>query len=179
MIDLTLKVTTPSKPYIEAIGGEEFARITKETQMLYDNTCQCCGWKPLEEEGENESQFEYKKKHLVLHIEDFNESKPEDTKVTLLCRSCYIINHIDLGVSHGFVKFVNSRFTQRDLNRISWSDVSRDQIVGNNREKAESDRAFIELKRDPLEILNEIREDHESSHLSMVKVVFTNKFLQK
>ena len=179
MIDLTLKVTTPSNAYRKAIGAEEFARVTKETNMLYDNTCQCCGWKPLEEEGEDESQFEYKKKHLILHVEEFNEANPLDSKVTLLCRSCYVINHIDLGINEGFVKLVNSRFTQRDLIRISWSDASRDNIVNHNREQAKKDRAYIELKRDPLEILEEIKEDHESSHLQMLKVVFTDKFLKK
>ena len=179
MVDLTLKVTTPNNTLRKAIGDSDFSRITKETNSSYDNTCQCCGWKPKKEEGEDESQFEYKKKHLILHVVSYDEKNPLKSDVTTLCRSCYVVNHIDMGIEQGFVDLVNSRFTQRDLTRISWNDVSRNQIVGNNREGAKIDRAFIQIKRDPLEILEDIKEDHESEHLQMLKVVFTNKFLQK
>jgi len=179
MIDLSLKVTAPNNTLRKAIGDEEFVRITKETCSLYDNTCQCCGWKPLVEEGEDESQFEYKKKHLILHVEKLNESSPIDSEVTILCRSCYVINHIDMGIREGFVTLVNSRLTQRDLIRISWNDVSRDKIIGGNREKAKSDRALIEIKKDPLEFLEEVKDDYLTDNLAMVKVIFTNKFLKK
>ena len=179
MIDFRLKVTTPNNEYRKLIGKEKFARVTKETCMMYDNTCQCCGWKPLEEEGENESQFDYKKKHLVLHVDSINKEAPIDSDVTLLCRSCYVINHIDIGIEHGWVKLVNSRLSQKDLIRICWNDISRNQVIGNNLSKAKNDRAYMEIKKDPLIFLEEVKDDFENENLNMVKVVFTDTFLKK
>jgi hypothetical protein len=176
MIDLTLKNSTSNTELKTLIGNEKFEELKEELCVEYNNTCQCCGWKPKVEEGEDEGQFEFKKNHLVLHVEKLVEDNPSFSKNTLLCRSCYAINHIDVALEYKMVELVNARVTQQDLIKICWSDVSKGQLLGENRSNAEQDMLYIKLKGDKDDYLEKIKSGALSKTL---KVIFTDSFLKK
>ena len=176
MLDFNLKINTPNSELRALVGNEKFNELQKNAVEQHDHTCQCCGWKPNKEEGEDEGQYDYKKKHLVLEVTNLSQENPEFSETTVLCRSCYVINHIDIGVEHKFVQLVNARVDQQDLIKMCWSDVSKGQILGHNRAKAETDKLFIKLKQDPEEFVEKVRNGFISKS---VKVVFTDSFLQK
>jgi hypothetical protein len=176
MLDLNLGVSIPNTELKKIVGHEKFAQLTKDACDLHDNTCQCCGWKPKTEDGEDDGQFEYKKRHLVLQVLNLSEDKPEFSETTVLCRSCYVINHIDIGIEHNMVELVNARVTQQDLIKMCWSDVSKGQILGHNRAKAESDKVLMKLKGDPLEFVEKFKNGLVSK---TIKVIFTDSFLKR
>ncbi len=176
MIDLILKTSTPNTKLKSIVGIEKFEELKEELFLEHDNTCQCCGWKPKTEQGEDEGQFDFKKNHLVLHVEKLVEDNPTFSKKTLLCRSCYAINHIDIALEYNMIYLVNSTVSQQELIKICWSDVSKGQILGENRSKAERDKLFIKLKEDKEIYLEKIK----SGNLSKtIKAVFTDSFLKK
>ena len=72
MIDLNLKIRTPNNELKKLVGNDKFLQLSNDAFDLHENTCQCCGWKPKVEEGEDDSQFDYKKRHLVLEILELN-----------------------------------------------------------------------------------------------------------
>lgn len=166
MIDLFLKNTQPNKPLKDAFGKEGYESLRLEVMKDKHYTCQCCGW-----EGAKEIE---NREHLVLHVTEFNQDEPSKSKILLVCKSCYIINHVEVGAKMNYIKFVNSIYSQKDLTKISWSDCSKKIINNNNREKAINDKKIIPLKKEPEFYLNQIREGRASQQL---KVIFSDKFL--
>ena len=64
---------------------------------------------------------------------------------------------------------------QEDLNKISWSDVSKKKIVNNNRQKAIDDKKIIPLKKEPKFYLDQIQEGASSGKIN---VIFNDNFLR-
>lgn len=176
MVDLKLKTSIANNELRVLVGNEKFNQLTQELCETYENTCQCCGWKPKEETGEDKKQYEYKKRHLTLHVEQLSKENPTFSKTTLLCKSCYVINHIDIGLELGLVELVNARVSQKDLIKICWSDVSKGQVLGQNRYKCYLDKIYIPLKQDPQQLIEKFKNGFSSD---TIKVVFTDSFLLK
>ncbi len=166
-MDISLKLSTPNKVLKEAFGTQRLEQIKQ--QMMKDKfyICACCGW-----EGGKEME---NREHLTIYADVFNEEKPELSNLQIVCKSCYLINHIDEAIKLDFVKFVNSVYSQEELIKISWSDCSKKLITGNNRNKAIDDRKIIPLKKDRMEYLEAIKNGTASKQL---KVIFTDKFLK-
>lgn len=165
-MDISLK-NTPSSKEIQEIFGSDFEVLKSKLLKDSNYTCQCCGW-----EGAKEIE---NRRHLTLCIDSINEENPKETPVFVVCKSCYLINHIDNAVEHGFVALVNSSFSQEDLIKISWSDCSKKNIVNSNRQKAIEDKKIIPLKKDPKIYLDQIKGGTSSGKL---KVIFNNNFLK-
>ena len=165
-MDISLK-NSPTLKNIQEIFSDNFDAMKTKLFSDANYTCQCCGW-------EGAKQME-NRKHLTLHIDSIDESDPKNTPVFVVCKSCYLINHISNAVEHDFVTLVNSSFSQEDLIKISWSDSSKKNIVNNNRQKAIDDKKIIPLKKDPKIYLNQIQEGISSGK---IKVIFNNNFLK-
>jgi len=165
-MDLVLKNTLPTKILKDAIGNEKLELIRSGLMNKMHYTCQCCGW-----EGGKEIE---NRRHLTIQIDQFNEENPIESGVFLVCKSCYLINHIESSVEYGYINFVNSAYSQVDLIKISWSDCSKKTINNNNREKAINDKKIIPLNKSKEYYLNQIKEGKQSDKL---KVLFTDKFL--
>mgnify|MGYP000944818781 CR=1 FL=1 len=84
MMDLELKITKPNTELKSLIGEEKFKELTMEMIDFHDNTCQCCGWKPKVENNENDDQFEYKKRHLILHLIESDNETTVNSKTTII-----------------------------------------------------------------------------------------------
>jgi len=166
-MNLFLKNTISNNIFKESIGRDRYESIRVGMMESKIYTCQCCGWQGAKE-IEN-------RKHLVLQVDEFNEEKPIDSSVFLVCKSCYVINHIDMCIQHNYIQFVNSSYSQVDLVKISWSDCSRGVINNNNRQKAINDKKIILLNKGDQYYLHKIKCDSESKHL---KVIFTDNFLK-
>lgn len=166
-MDISLKLSVPNKKLKDVIGNEKFELIKKKMMEDKFYICSCCGW-----EGAKEIE---NRDHLTILIEKFNEEFVEKSDMQIVCKSCYLINHIDDAVKLEFVKFVNSIFSQEELIKISWSDCSKKTITGQNRNKAIDERKIITLKRNNAEYLEDIKNGIASKQL---KVIFTDKFLK-
>ena len=59
---------------------------------------------------------------------------------------------------------------------MCWSDVSKGQILGSNRNKAQGDKIFIPLTQDPNEFVEKVKNGFISKS---VKVIFTDSFLKR
>lgn len=175
MLDLTLKISEPNGVYKGLIGEKNYQAKLDELRHAYGNTCQCCGWNTNEQINDSPEEVQEKRNHFVIHIDELDEQNILNSKVNLICKSCYLINHIDVAVNHNLATIVNSTFSQQDLIKISWSDVSKKQIIGNNRDKAVKDRVIIPLK-DQEKWLNKIKEGYLSDKM---KVIFNDNFLKR
>jgi len=166
-MDTILKLSLPNKKIKDIFGVEKFELLKQKLMEDKLYTCTCCGW-----EGGKEIE---NREHLTIHIDSFNENEPNQSVFELVCKSCYLINHIDDAVKFDFIKFVNSIYPQETLTKISWSDCSKKTITGSNRNKAIEDGKIIILNDDKLKYLDAIKNGVASKYL---KVIFTDKFLK-
>lgn len=144
---------SPSEKDFRAKYGEEvWVSMVKNANLL--NQCNSCGFLPADP-----------KKRLQIHIFDINDGEPINTKCTILCNACHTIFHIDRAIELGWVRLVNSKFSQEQLIQMSRTN----QLVPNI-----ENRSIVEIQKTPEEFLEQIKSGDILD--SKIKILFKSSF---
>lgn len=158
-LKLKLSISSSEKEFREKFGKEVWETIMSSTIKQCGNNCQGCGYNPISKDSEK----------LELHLTSVNEKIPEKSRATILCQTCHITQHIDKAIEMGWVKLVNSKFSQTEI--ISMSRVN--DIIRN----INNGEVRI-LRKEPLDYLKKRLEGVLPKNDKM-KVIFTQEFIEK
>jgi len=174
-MNLNLEIGIDTSLLSNKLGKDKYNELKLTLLSKSEYTCSCCKWQPKEYEkmDGDENYLSRMKNYFMTHVQSEDEKNVKEEDASIVCRSCFCIKHIEKAVGMGYVKFVNSKFDQKGLIKISWSDFSQAQIIDTNRERAEIQRDIISLKKDPNFYLDKIK---DGAHNDKLKVVFTDKF---
>jgi len=146
----------PETLFWEQYGKKEFFIIKHNT--INKGRCMGCGHEPRDASPEDV---------LSTHIYSINKENVIESKAVTLCKGCHATQHIVMAIEQGWVRFVNSSFSQEYLVKLS--------RMGNLRDSYKNGK-IVDLKKTPEEILEEIRSGVFKQSATL-KVLFTDNFV--
>jgi hypothetical protein len=147
--------TMPESLFFRQYGQETYEYVTNNS--LNNGYCKSCGHEP---------RYSDPNKVLHKHIYYIDFQNPHLSKCITLCAACHSTQHIKSSIKKGYVKFVNSSLSQKDL-----VIFSRHGDLG----KLYNNGQIIDLKKTPEQFLYEINSGVFKIS-NTLKVVFTNNF---
>ena len=159
--DLKPKISPSEKDFFLKLGPDWVEiknNIHLDTLTKSDFCCQGCGYRAMNRDNAP--------KILQPHLFEENEQEPLKSIFISLCKACHTTQHIDRAILAGWVKIVNSSFSQKSLVEIC-------RINSLSQHLKEEDIRI--LKTTPEEYLEQLKNNTLPLH-SRVKVVFTSTF---
>lgn len=151
-------IISPSdKEFKIKIGEEAWERIKNLSFRDSGFKCCGCGFEPYDVDP-NEV--------LGIHLIEEDLENSENSKVITTCSLCHLIQHADAAINHGYVKLVNSFFSQGELVMVCRSGKSSYHI-----EKGD----IRYLKKTLPEYLEELKSG--SAKEGKIKLIFTETYL--
>ena len=155
--ELKLRISPSDLAFKKLVGVEKYEKIKIKTVNACNSSCKGCGYKPLDDSRALQI--------LGLHVIELNEENPEQSICTALCKACHDTQHIDVSVDKGWVKLVNSTYSQKSLIEMcrinSFGNLNEDNL----RNLKTTGRDFVEKMK-----AGNISEN------SKAKVLFTSVF---
>jgi hypothetical protein len=153
-------IISPSdKEFRSKVGPQVWEKIKSKTFRDNNHKCQGCGFEAYDAPVDEV---------LDVHVVEENMSNPEDSIFRTLCKLCHIVEHADVAIEQGYVKLVNSRFSQGEL-----VNICRNGALSLHTE--EGDIRY--LRKTLPEFLEELKNGRALE--GKVKFVFTDKYLSK
>ncbi len=141
---------------------EKFTSNVNEVKLKVfkrdSNSCKSCSFQPIDDNI---------LKELDIHVYEYDENNPQNSKLITLCKACHPIQHIDVAINNGWVNLVNSIYSQSQLIQMCRLNTLMKSIENGTTRH---------LKKTGEEFLKEFNSENSFSHESKIKFILTTKF---
>lgn len=102
-------ISPSEKIFRDKIGMGVWEKMKSKSFRDSGHKCCGCGFEPYEVDPNDV---------LSMHLVEEDEEDPENSHVVTICQICHITQHADVAMDRGYVKLVNSYFTQGEMVNI-------------------------------------------------------------
>lgn len=145
---MDINISYSEKDFKQNFGDDIWLSLTKDVPK---ESCKYCGFSPSN------------KDILQFHLSRV-DLDPSKSSIDVLCNACHATQHVDKSLGLGWVRLVNSRYTQAQLTQICRAN----QLQTNY-----ENRWIVDLSVEPGHFLSLFQEHMKKGK---IKVVFTQNF---